>query len=71
VTSQDFYGSVDLLADVFPGTENAPTPMSRKDAGRNLLSLWPSPEDPRWSVWMTFYPNGDLMAVHWVKPRSE
>ena len=65
------YAGEDLLADVFEGTEEAPTPMDRRDAGGNLLRLWPSPDDPRWSVDMTLYPNGKVMAVHSVKPRAE
>jgi len=67
----DSYDGLDLLADVFEDTEDAPDPVERRDAGGNLLRLWPSPDDPRWTVEMTFYPNGWLRAVWSVKPREE
>ncbi len=60
----------DLLADVFEGTEDAPTPIGRHDAGGNLLRLCASPADPRWVVDASFYPDGKLKVVHSVKPRQ-
>jgi hypothetical protein len=66
----DSYDGLDLLADVFEDTEDAPTPVERRDAGGNLLRLWPSPDDPRWSVDASFYPEGGLMAVRSVKWRQ-
>lgn len=60
----------DLLADVFDDTTHAPLPVPRRDAGGNLLRLWASPEDPRWDVDMTFYPDGALCSVRSVVPRE-
>ena len=60
----------DLLADVFEGTEDAPCPMARRDAGGNLLWLWPALDDPRWDVKATFYPDGKLMRVDSVTRRG-
>jgi len=71
MTGPDVYAGVDLLADVFEGTEDAPVPMARRDAGGNLLRLWPSPDDPRWTVDMAFYPDGNIMAVRSITPRDE
>jgi hypothetical protein len=71
MTRPDDYADVDLLADVFEGTEDAPTPVDRRDAGGNILRLFASPDDPRWAVDMTFHPDGKPMAVHSVRPRDE
>jgi hypothetical protein len=68
-TGPDVYAGVDLLADVFEGTEDAPVPLDRRDAGGNLVRLWPSPDDPRWAADMAFYPDGKLMAVRSIRPR--
>ena len=65
------YDGQDLLADVFEGTEDAPVPVARRDAGGNLLRLWPSPDDPRWTVDMAFYPDGNIMAVRSITARAE
>jgi hypothetical protein len=67
----DFYSGQDLLADVFEDTEDAPPPVERRDAGGNLLRLYPAPEDPRWDVDVSFYPNGWLRAVNSITPREE
>jgi len=71
MTGPDVYAGVDFLADVFEGTEYAPVPVARRDAGGNLLRLWPSPDDPRWTVDMAFYPDGNIMAVRSITPRDE
>jgi hypothetical protein len=45
-------------------------PLQQLVPARHTLAVAPpSPEDPRWSVWMSVYPNGDLMAVYSIKPR--
>ena len=49
MTGPDVYAGVDLLADFFEGTEDAPVPVARRDAGGNLLRLWPSP-DLAWAL---------------------
>lgn len=63
----DAYPGLDLLADVFPGTEDAPTPLIRRNANGNLQSLWPSPDDPRWHVHARLYPDGEIA---WIDDRS-
>ena len=57
----------DLLADVFPGTEDAPTPLIRRNANGNLQSLWPNPDDPRWHVQARLYPDGEIA---WIDDRA-
>ena len=45
----DPYAGLDLLADVFPGTETTETtPMPLWNWW--LTTLWPAPDDPRWQV---------------------
>ena len=48
------YDGLDLLADVFEDTENAPLPQERRSAvdGR-VMALWPARDDPRWK-WTPF-----------------
>lgn len=70
MTRPDVYAGMDLLADVFEGTEDAPAPVDRRDAGGNILRLFASPDDPRWAVDMTFYPDGKLMSVNSIRPRD-
>lgn len=56
----DFYAGQDLLADVFEGTLDAPEPVPVRDS---------NPVDPRWSVRMWRWPNGDVRLVHSIEPR--
>lgn len=59
----------DPLADVFPGTEDAPLPIGRRDAGGHVHLWHANPADPRWAVDATFRRDGSLLAVHSVRPR--
>ena len=65
------YPGLDLLADVFEDTENAPNPAPVKDAGGNLIKLWPDPGDPRWTTRMHRRANGDVACVYSCVPSQE
>jgi hypothetical protein len=67
----DHYPGLDLLADVFEGTEDAPNPVPVVDAGGSTVKLWANPADPRWSIRMDRRPNGDVACVHWCVPAVE
>jgi len=64
------YDGQDLLADVFPDTEDAPEPAAMVDVDGNLIRLCANPDDPRWSVELSRWPNGNVAYVHSVVPRE-
>ena len=66
----DVYPGQDLLADVFPGTEDAPTPLVARDCAGGVRSLWANPADPRWHVVAELWPDGEIQFVSSVKPRG-
>jgi hypothetical protein len=66
----DCYAGVDLLADVFEGTEDAPVPVPLRNSDGHLVKLWPNPSDPRWSMQMSLHRNGDVDFVQYCVPRA-
>ena len=69
----DFYAGLDLLADVFSNirdTADAPVPVPVRDSNGSLIKLYANPADPRWSVRMWRWPNGDVRLVQSIEPRE-
>lgn len=69
----DFYAGLDLLADVYRDTSDtaaAPQPVPVRDSNGSLVKLYANPEDPRWSVRMWRWPNGDVRLVHSIEPAA-
>jgi len=63
----DSYAGLDLLADVFEDTEDAPKPLWNW----YLTKLHPSPEDPRWVADMILHPCADgsrVTSVQSIRP---
>lgn len=67
----DHYAGLDLLADVFPGTETAPLPQRSRDRNGGLLKLYASTADPRWTVDVWLHSNGDVACVQSIRPRKD